>query len=166
MIIDILPMEYVFKHAWILFLFVTVINAFLGKKSTKKLSDQNPELKEGYNNYFKGYITLGSMPWILMGLGVLTGQAESIFDFFNPRSEKWIIQLFFGYLIIIWMLGIWWIYFKKGAEFIEEHPGLVQRRTLSGKSNVTARQVKIFFPLMLFGGIMAIVLMWNMNLPF
>lgn len=161
-------MEFIFKNAWVLILIAIVFNAFNGKKRTKKYSDQNPDLKKGYDNYFMGYLILGSIPWLLVGLGVLSGQVDSIFDFFNPKSEKIFIQLFFGYLILIWMFGIWWVYFNKGAEFIEKHPGIVEQRTLSGKSNVTARQVKLFFPLMLLGGIIAIVAMWHMDfqIPF
>ncbi len=151
-----------------MFIPVTAINAFLGENRPKKYSDETPELPEGYNNYFKGYLILGSIPWVLVGMGVLSGQADSIFDFFNPKSDKIFIQLFFGYIILTWLLGIWWIYFKKGAEFIEEHPGIIQRKTLRGKTDVTARQVKTFFPLMLLGGVVAIALMWNMDieLPF
>ena len=76
------------------------------------------------------------------------------------------VLIFHGSIIILWMLGIIWIYFHNGAEFIERHPGLFVKSSFSGNTNITAKQVKIFFPLMLLGGIAGMIMMWLWEVPF
>ena len=68
-------------------------------------------------------------------------------------------------IIVLWVLSVRWIYFKKGAEFIETHPGLIKKSFLTGNTNVTAMQIKIFYPLMLLCGIGGLIMMWNMDVP-
>ena len=58
------------------------------------------------------------------------------------------------------------IVFNGGAEFIERHPGLFVKSSSSGNQNVTAKQVKLFVPLMLLGGIIGMLMMWVMDSPF
>ena len=43
--------------------------------------------------------------------------------------------------------------------------GLVQRSSFSGNTNVTAKQIKLFFPLMLLGGIIGMIMMWVTDFP-
>ena len=76
-----------------------------------------------------------------------------------------IVLLFHVAIVILWGLSIWWIYFRDGAAFIEKHPGLVQKSSFSGNHNVTAKQIKLFYPLMLLGGIIAMIMMWQMDMP-
>ncbi|BDD01478.1 hypothetical protein [Persicobacter psychrovividus] len=75
------------------------------------------------------------------------------------------VLIFHLSIIILWALSKRWIYFKKGAEFIETHPGLMQKSSFSGNTNVTAKQIKLLFPLMLLGGIAGMIMMWFMNFP-
>jgi len=44
-------------------------------------------------------------------------------------------------------------------------PGLIQKSSFSGSKNVTAKQIKMFFPLMLLGGIAGMIMMWVMDMP-
>jgi len=158
-------MEIIFKHTWIMFIAVTVANGFILKYRSKKYIAQNPELDEGYRNYFKGWMFYGNLPWVIMMLGNLSGITQNTFEYFNPKAMNPMVLVFHFSIIVLWVLGIRWIYFKSGAEFIEAHPGLIQKSNFSGNSNVTAKQIKIFVPLMIFGGIAGMVLMWVMDIP-
>ena len=148
-----------------MFIAVTVANGFILKYRSKKYIAQNPELNEGYKNYFKGWMFYGNIPWVIMMLGNLSGITQNTFEYFNPKAMNPMVLVFHFSIIVLWVLGIRWIYFKSGAEFIEAHPGLIQKSNFSGNSNVTAKQIKIFFPLMIFGGIAGMVLMWVMDIP-
>ena len=153
-------MEIVFKYFWIILIIVTLINGFILKTRFKKYSDEKPELKIGYDKYLKGYLIFGNIPWVIMMIGSLSGMTESMNDYFNPKAMNPIVLIFHASIVILWILSIRWIYFKKGAEFIEMHPGLTRKSSISGNTDLTAKQVKLLFPLMLLGGIIGLTMMW------
>lgn len=152
--------SFAFNFFWIIFIAVTCLNALYLKKKSQSIIAENPKLAEGYDKLIKGFLIFGNIPWIIMGLGILTGQVESVFDYLNLRSLNFFVILFISTLIILWILLLRWIFFKNGANFLEEHPGLMTRMNLSGNKNLTATQIKIFIPLMILGGVVALVLMW------
>jgi len=155
----------IFKQTWIMFIAVTIANAFILKSRAKEYIAKNPDLKKGYENLFKGIIFFGNIPWTIIAIGNLSGMTNSIFDFFNPRSMNPVVLTFHASIIALWILSVYWIYFRNGAAFLERHPGLIRRRGFNGNSDVTAKQIKIFFPLMLLGGIAGMIMMWNMKIP-
>lgn len=152
-------MEIVFKYAWIFLIAITTINGIILKVRSNNYISEKPELKEGYNKYFFGIIFYGNFPWIIMAIGNLSGMSDSVFDYFNPKSMNPIVLIFHASIIFLWVLGIIWIYFRKGAEFIEQHPGLF----FSANENIAARHVKLFYPILLLGGITGMIMMWVMD---
>lgn len=154
-------MEILFKYVWILFIIVTNLNIFWLKSSTKASILDHPELEEGYEKNFKTIFIYGNLPWIIIGIGCISGMTNSVFDFFRPSEMKPIVLVFHAILILIWILMIRWVYFKDGAAFLEKHPGILKKRSFSSvETNVSAKEIKIFFPLMLMGGIAAMIMMW------
>ena len=158
-------MEIIFKHTWIMFIAVTITNGLILKYRSKKYIAQNPKLKKGYDKYFKGWLIYGNVPWLIMMLGNLSELTQNTFEYFNPKTMNPMVLTFHFSIVILWVLSVRWIYFKNGAEFIENHPGLMQKSSFSGNTNVTAKQIKLFFPLMLFGGIAGMVMMWFIDFP-
>ena len=149
-------LEILFLQTWALFILITVINAYILKSRSHKYIATNPELKDGYKKMFNGLLFYGNVPWIIIGIGNLTGLTNSTFDYFAPRQLNPIVLLFHLAVVVLWLLSIKWIYFKNGAEFLEQHPGLL-------RPSQTARQIRIFFPMMLLGGIIGMILMWVKN---
>ena len=147
-----------------MFVAVTIANGFILKFRSKKYIAENPELKDGYEKIFQGVILFGNIPWILMAIGDLSGLSNSVLDFFNPSQLNPIVLAFHASIIVLWVLSVRWIYFKDGAEFLERHPGLFRIYGFNGVSNATAKQIKIFFPLMLLGGIAGMIMMWVTNI--
>lgn len=158
-------MEIAFKQAWIIFIAVTLVNAFVLKFRAKKYIAKNPALKKGYDDLFKGILLLGNIPWVIMAIGNLSGITNSVFDFFTPRAMNPIVLIFHAAIIVLWILSVRWIYFKGGAAFLENHPGLFRKSGFGGNTNLTAKQIKIYFPFMLLGGIVAMIMMWVISTP-
>lgn len=156
-------MEILFRHAWILFIVVNIVNGFILNYRSKKHIAQNPELEAGYRQYLKGWLIYGNIPWVIMMIGNLSGLTHSIYEYFNPKTLNPMVLTFHLSIIVLWVLGVRWIFFKGGAEFIENHPGLWRKSSFNGSTDVTAKQVKLFFPLMLAGGIAGMVMMWTMD---
>ena len=158
-------MEIIFKQTWIIFIAVTTANGMILKYRSAKYIAQNPELKKGYDKYFKGWMIYGNIPWVIMMIGNLSGITNNTFEYFNPKAMNPMVLIFHFSIIVLWILSVRWIYFKNGAKFIESHPGLLQKSKFNGNTNVTAKQIKLFFPLMLLGGIAGMVMMWIMDFP-
>lgn len=158
-------MDILFKHGWVMFISVTIANGLIFKYNAKKYIAENPTLAPGYQNFFKGWLVFGNIPWVILMIGNLSGMTHHTFDFFNPRAMNPIVLIFHFSIILLWILSVRWIYFKNGAEFFETHPGLLQRSGFGENKKVTARQIKIFFPLFLLGGIAGMIMMWVMEVP-
>ena len=148
------------KHFWVICIVFTFLNVVVLKNRTSKYVSQTPQLKEGYNSFFKAMIIYANIPWLIVGIGTLSGQTSSVFDYFHPRQLNPIVLLFHLSIIVLWVLIVRWIYFKNGAEFIEKHPGLVRFNGFTGSRNVTSREVRTFAPLALAGGILGMIMMW------
>ena len=54
-------LEILFKHTWIFFIFVTILNGIILKIRSKKYILEKPELEEGYDIYFKGWLLYGNI---------------------------------------------------------------------------------------------------------
>lgn len=152
-------MNFIFNNFWIFFILVTIINAISLKHRSREYIAENPNLEEGYNKFFRGILIFGNIPWLIMAIGNISQLTDSIFQYFYPRSLNPIVLIFHLSIIYLYVHGSIWIYLKNGAEFIANHPGLMNPQ------NVTAKQVKIFYPLILAGGIIAFVVMWMQEIP-
>ncbi|MBI5354725.1 MAG: hypothetical protein HZB50_18945 [Chloroflexi bacterium] len=151
------PFSIIFKHGWVLFIGFTLINAFTLKFRSKKYIEQNPALEEGYEKLFRGYVIFMNLPWVVLGIGMIFGRFNSLFDvMFGFRSGNIFTLLFLGTVIALWILSVIWIYFLNGAEFLVEYPGVFN-------SNIKSPlMIKIWFALSLMGGILGLIFMLNM----
>ena len=152
------PLTYIFKYVWVLFILVTLINAFSLKSRSKKHIELDPSLAGGYEKLFRGYLFYMNLPWLVLGMGMLLGGFDSVFELlFGFRSGNIFTLLFFGTVIGLWILSVIWIFFLGGAEFLIEHPGVLN-------SNVRSPlMIKIWFALSLAGGILGLAFMIKMS---
>ncbi|MBD0395870.1 MAG: hypothetical protein ICV52_19030 [Microcoleus sp. C1-bin4] len=145
------------KIFWLLAIGVTVVNAYIIKSRSREVITRHPELKEGYEKIFRGYLIYLNIPWIVMGIGILAGGVSDVFDYFYPRAGNPFVLAFHLSIIILWALSIYWIYFRGGAEFLVKHPGVVNIKSVLG--------FKVLFALMLLGGMFGLILMWSGDFP-
>lgn len=147
--------NFIFDNGWVLLILVTVFNAFYLKARSQKIIARQPELQEGYDQLFKGYLIYLNIPWIVMGIGVLFGSVPGVFGFFRPRDGNIFVLAFHAIVVILWILCVWWIYFNGGAEFLVKYPGVFNQDI---KSPIL---LKVLFAVMLIGGILGMASMWS-----
>lgn len=140
------------KTFWLIAIGVTFANAYIIRSRAREAIARNPDLKEGYEKIFRGYLIYLNIPWVVMGIGILVGGVSSVFDYFNPRAGNPFVLVFHLSIIILWLLSIIWVYFRGGAEFLVAHPGVVNIKS--------ALVLKFLFALMLLGGVIALIAMW------
>ncbi len=147
---------FIFDYAWILFILVTCINGLLMKARFTKIVERNPELQEGYDRLVKGYLICFNIPWVIMGLGMLLGGVPGTFSYFRPRAGNPFVISWYIAVVILWLLAIWWIYFRGGAEFLVKYKGVFNQDIRS------PALVKIYIGLMLLGGVFGMYFMWRL----
>lgn len=158
-------MDIIFKYAWVMFIAVTIVNYFIFKSRTQEHIDKNPDLKAGYDKILRTILIYGTIPWVIIALGNLTGLTNTVFDYFRPRTLNPFVLAFHLYIIVIWILTVRWIYFKNGADFLVRYPGFVHIRGFGNSITPTSTLIKIFFALALFGGIAGMTMMWLIDFP-
>jgi len=151
-----------FKCFWLLAIIMIFFNAYYLKLRSRPLVKVNPDLEEGFTKVFWGTIIFGGAPWLVMGVGMTIGGLATPFHFFRPRAGNPYVIAFHLTLILIWILAVIWIYFKDGADFWVKY--IVPLR---GSSPLTrsVTGVKIWFALCLLGGLVAMIMMWIIDLP-
>jgi hypothetical protein len=147
------------RHAWVVFIVVTVFNALIFKSRSRVRVQQQPELAAGYQQLFNGILLWGNLPWIVMGIGVTFGDVHSIFSYFRPRDGNPFVLAWFGVVIGLWILGFHWLFARRGAELLVEHPGL-----LSGDPKSPA-MIRVLYCLMVAGGILGLLVMFIADIP-
>lgn len=126
--------ELVLRHFWLAFVATTVVNGFAWRRRVQSRIDADPELEPGYRRLFLGYMIWFNLPWVLMGIGILSGQVEWIFDYLNPRGGNTIVLAWWGSMVGILCLGSVWMYALGGAEMLERHPGVYMVPPWSARS--------------------------------
>jgi hypothetical protein len=147
------------KMFWVIAIGITCVNAYLLRSRAQKEIERNPELAEGYAQLVKGYLIFLNLPWLVMGLGIIVGGTRNAFDYLDPRGGNAYVMIFHVTVIVLWALSIYWIYFAGGAEFLVRHPGAMN---IDVKSPLV---LKLFYGLMLLGGIAGEIAMWLLRPP-
>ena len=142
------------KIFWLIAIAVTCANAYILYFRSKGEVARNPELKEGYDSLLKGFLIAMNIPWVVMGVGILAGGVQSLFDYSDPRTGNPYVIAFHSTVFILWALCVFWIYFGGGAEFLVRHPGWMNYNIKS------VLALKLLLALFLFGGAFAEVAVW------
>lgn len=159
-------MELIFKHSWILFIVVTLFNTYFLKTRVQPYIDEKPERKEGYDLIFKNLTIYSLIPWIIVGIGNLSGKTLSIFDYFSPSKMNPFVLTFHFSIIIIWILLVHFVFFKNGAEFLENHPGIIRFKGFGiTNESLSKNSIKLFVIITMLGGILGMLMMWFTDFP-
>lgn len=160
-------MEFIFKYFWAIALVVAIANTFVLKRQIRQRIEQDPELESGYYTLIKGFTLFSILPWLVIGIGILTGKVENMFQYFiRPDFSNEAVIAFWVTIAGLVILCGFWIFFNGGAEMLERHPGFI-RFYYFGKhyDRLTSNQVKltwlgavIIFAVMLY-------LFWSNNFP-
>jgi hypothetical protein len=88
-------------------------------------------------------ITASTLPWIVMGLGQVTGGTATVWDYFRPQDMNPFVLAFVGSVVALSLAMVYWIFFMGGAQKAAELK-LMQTYGISGQAPLSQRQVKLF----------------------
>ena len=159
--------EIMTNNFWAVAIIVTCINAVFYKHRSREYIKENPDLAEGYAKLIKGYLVWMNIPWIVMGIGCTVGGVPSVWHFFNPQDGNPYVLAWFGSVFLLWILSVYWIFFKGGAETLVKYPGAIQMHSpmSKGKDITSPAGIKLLLCACLLGGILGVVMMWIQDIP-
>ena len=149
-----------FSHAWLIFLLIGAVNLLGVWRALQGRIAARPDLARGYRLYFFGVAAYLTLPWLLMGVGIEIGGVPNLFAFLSLRDRNPYVIAFHAGLTVMLVLTCYWIFLRRGAEFLVEHPGLLGRR--SPQSTVG---IRAFWAFMLVFWFVMLVLRWKDLLP-
>lgn len=117
-------MELIFRHFWIALVVVNLVNGRMWWSRVQSRIRDHPELEPGYCRLHRGYLLWTNLPWLAMGLLILSGKVPSIVDFLRPSEGNPFVLAWWGLLVALLCLGTGWIVFGGGAETLERYPGV------------------------------------------
>src|SRR4030095_5766640 len=115
--------EVVLTHFWLAVVAVTTINGRCWWAGVQARIQARPELEPGYRRLYRGYLFWANVPWILMGVGILSGQVRWMFDFLEPRSGNPYVLAWWSANGAVLAAGTVWVLWGGGAEMLARHPG-------------------------------------------
>jgi hypothetical protein len=154
-------MDFIFKHFWILLIAGTIINGIVFWVRAQDYIAAAPQLKAGYVKLIGGWLVFGNIPWVVMGIGDLTGMTNGMHDYLEHRSTNPMVLAFDFSVVLLWVLCSNWIYLRGGADFLAKHPGLLRFNWIGRHEDITSpRSIKLFWALCLAGGILSMLMRW------
>ena len=147
------------KWFWVAAIAVTFLNAAVWRVRVRRRIKENPELQEGYTTIIRGFVIWGNLPWVVMGIGCVTGRVPSLFHYFRPRDENSFVIAFYLSVFFVWGLATYWTFLRKGAETLITHPGLFN---YDFKSPL---MIKVLWLAALAAGVVGLVMMSLQDIP-
>ncbi len=109
------------KLFWIVGLIFAGWELYGWHNQKKQVLSQRPELADSYDRVMWGYTIFHSLPWLMMGIGILSGSVASMFDFVRPRSGNLFVLAFF-FVIVVSILALFvWVWAFGGAVYLSPH---------------------------------------------
>jgi len=112
------------RHFWVVLLAFAVANAFRQRRRVRERVREDPSLEPGTRRSFVRSLVFGSLPWLVMGLGIVVGGVEGVQDYLHPRRVNPWVLLFWGTTLLLWAWGVVWVFFLGGAQKLVDHPEL------------------------------------------
>jgi hypothetical protein len=146
----------IFAHYfWLIALVLCFINAVAYQRRFQSIIAEHPERARGYQQLLIGFVAVQSVVWLVMGIGIVLGGVPNIFAYFNPATGNPYVLVWHGVLITLWVIGAIWMFFLGGAQFIVDHPGLL---------NFTVAKpvlVQLWYCMCILGGVLGEIFMWT-----
>jgi hypothetical protein len=115
------------KYFWLIALVVNGINVAIFYQRAQPYIKENPALASGYMTIFKGFFLGSSLPFVIMGIGILSGNVANVFAYLNPWDGNIFVVAWWAVLTgTSWLLA-YWVWLRGGAEMLAAHPGLFTR---------------------------------------
>lgn len=114
-------MNSIFNYFWLVLIAANCINTLLFSITARPRLREKPELYNGYRRIIFGTVVFFNIPFVIMGIGLLTGNVSGMDHYSRLEFNNLFVTIFHVSIIVLILLGFYWIFFAKGAEFVVKH---------------------------------------------
>lgn len=130
------------RYFWVLLIAAHSFNGLVTYWRTRKFRKKKPELTRGYKQFLRWWLTLGNLPWVVIGLGILSKVTPNIWESTNLENPNPVSISFVASVFLIFIISTVWMLFGKGPDFFEKHPGLFPQFGPFRGKEITAKKAK------------------------
>ena len=149
------PFTLISENFWVIAILVTCINFLVVKDKSKDYIKQNPDISSDYEKLFQHYFFWFNLPWIIMGIGIITRAVPDIFGYFRPQDGNPFVLTWYISIFSLWAVGTYWLLFKGGAEMLVQSPGVLKGKVTS------PLLLKCLWVVCVLWGIAAVIFLYN-----
>lgn len=122
-------------------------------------------MQTGYRRLAIGYLITASLPWWVIGVGVLSGQVRIGPELLlSWRANPFVLGAL-GTLAGMWVVGAWWVFLRGGAEFLAQHPGAPFTPPMPGNDRGDPQLIKLLCCVGALANVLAVAMLWFVFTP-
>ena len=131
------------RYFWLICLATSAYQYYAASHRVTAEDPLSESLRAERTRYLQRLIGASALPWLVMGLGQLTGSTTSVWDYFRPQDLNVFVVAFVGCVFVLSLILSYWVFFMDGARKATELK-LGWTHGFSGTAPMTERQVKLF----------------------
>lgn len=121
-------------YFWLIAIIVNGVNVVIAWIRAQPYIQKKPALRSGYVKLIRIIFLSLSLPWVIMGLGLISGSVPSITNYFYPRYGNLFVLAYWLSILALLFVCNSWIWFAGGAETLIKYPGIFKFYSSSPKT--------------------------------
>ena len=111
------------RHFWLVALVVTATGGLFKAIYVSLTKGLRPDVRSCRRKVALGWAVFGSVPWAVMGLGIVRGHTESVLHYLRPRTGGGFVLAFWLSIAVLLALGTCWVFLGNGAHVLSRARG-------------------------------------------
>ncbi len=129
------------EYFWALALVFATFNYWQADRASA--ASLSGEARESARIYLRIFAAGAAAPWLMMGLGHLSGATPTIWNYFRPQDGNAFVVAWMATNFILLCCFAWWVWFAGGARKVSEL-NLMSVISQRGANDVTEAGIKRF----------------------
>lgn len=121
------------RYFWALCIFIAALNTVILWWRVQPTIKADPSLRLGYRRLLLGYWLVLTLPWIVMGVGIVFGNVPTIWHFLYLNTGNLYVLAWWVVYWLIHAVLAYWILVGNGATTLIAYPGLLRGRPQNPK---------------------------------
>ncbi len=117
-----------FRDFWIIIIIALVATAVFWRLEARDRIRIDPSLKKPLNRLYTGFVFWTSLPFLVMGGGILSGHVDNILFYLRFDDDNIFILSFYILIFSEDALFIYWIFLRRGDNLLVLHTEISRDR--------------------------------------
>ena len=132
-----------FRDFWIVVIIGLVATAVFWRLEARDRIKVDPSLRKPLNRLYTGFVFWTSLPFLVMGAGIISGHVDNILFYLRFDSDNIFIVICYILMFSEDALFLYWIFLRRGDHLLVLHTEIVRDRP---KLRVAVRILAITLP--------------------